>query len=354
MKTEESLLIDFIDNTTTTSHLKVDKDLGGGFYLLRYSEAQIRQAAQDIKCSEDIIIELLRNSRDSNAKNIYVATSKFNELRHIVVIDDGIGIDKSHHSIVFKPYVTSKINNVIKDNFGVHGRGMALYSIKVNSLNANICYSKKNCGCALKVITDTKKLPEKSDQSSFPKININNNKIVITGPKNIIRTALEFALYAKDCVNVYIGTYGEIASALYWNNFNKLDPFKNDIDITTNLLSYQSNPSEFKQKCSMLGLEISTRTARRILNKELFYTDSILDKAAINLNNSKKSNTSHSKSKKCNKLSISNEDKTEFIDDIKKSFIKLANKYYLNQNPDIKLDTTLSDIKITISTNKEI
>ncbi len=63
-------LVDFIENSIGDEHIRVDEDFGGGFVRLKSSEAQKRQAAQDIRCSEDILIELLRNSRDAGASVI--------------------------------------------------------------------------------------------------------------------------------------------------------------------------------------------------------------------------------------------------------------------------------------------
>ena len=82
-------LKDFVDKHAQTSHLRVESDLGGGYFRLRASEAQRRQAQQDIRSVEDAVIELLRNSRDAGAHNIYLATNTEEAFRHILVIDDG-------------------------------------------------------------------------------------------------------------------------------------------------------------------------------------------------------------------------------------------------------------------------
>lgn len=105
----------FVDTVADKSHLRVESDLGDGFFRLRATEAQRRQAKQDIRNVEDIIIEILRNSRDANSKNIYLATHTENNFRHLLIIDDGNGVPKSHHEIIFEPYVTSKLNSVISD-----------------------------------------------------------------------------------------------------------------------------------------------------------------------------------------------------------------------------------------------
>lgn len=109
-------LRDFVDNVCDDSHLRVESDLGDGYFRLRATEAQRRQAKQDIRSCEDAVIEMLRNSRDAGAKNIFLGTNSENNYRHILVIDDGDGIPKTHHELVFEPYVTSKLNSMITDS----------------------------------------------------------------------------------------------------------------------------------------------------------------------------------------------------------------------------------------------
>ena len=74
--------------------LRVEESLGAGYVRLRVAEAERRQAKHDIRSVEDIVIELLRNSRDAGARHIYVATSKEGALRTITILDDGQGIPK--------------------------------------------------------------------------------------------------------------------------------------------------------------------------------------------------------------------------------------------------------------------
>ena len=52
---------DFLD-ASSESRLRVESDLGDGFVRLRVTEAQKRQAKQDIRSAEDVAIELLRNA----------------------------------------------------------------------------------------------------------------------------------------------------------------------------------------------------------------------------------------------------------------------------------------------------
>ena len=67
---EGDTLSDFIDDVCGESRLRDEDDLGDGFVRLRSSEAERRQAAQDIRSSEDVVIELLRNARDAGASRI--------------------------------------------------------------------------------------------------------------------------------------------------------------------------------------------------------------------------------------------------------------------------------------------
>ena len=66
----------FFADLAIGKELKIEEDLGEGFVKLKISEAERRQALQDITCVEDIVVELLRNSRDAGSKNIFVATKK--------------------------------------------------------------------------------------------------------------------------------------------------------------------------------------------------------------------------------------------------------------------------------------
>ena len=132
---------------------------------MKTSEAERRQAVQDIRSSEDILIEVLRNSRDAGATRIFVATGKEGPRRCLQVIDDGAGIPAAMHQRVFEPRVTSKLESAHLDKWGMHGRGMALYSIAVNSQLAEITVSQPQMGTSLRVVTDTAVLGEKEKLS---------------------------------------------------------------------------------------------------------------------------------------------------------------------------------------------
>ena len=154
--------------------LNVEEDLGEGFVKLRISEAERRQALQDINCTEDIVVELLRNSRDAKAKNIFIGTKKTDNKRILHIIDDGIGIPVKLKDLIFESRVTSKLENAKKDPYGFHGRGMALFSIRLNVEQIKLQFSQKEKGSVFFLEIDLKKIPEKKDQSLLPQINIKN------------------------------------------------------------------------------------------------------------------------------------------------------------------------------------
>ena len=100
----------FLSELGLDNVLNVEQDLGEGYVKLRISEAERRQSLQDIKSVEDIVIELLRNSRDAGAKNIFIGTKKIEDKKRVIYfIDDGKGIPKKFHDLIFEARITSKM-----------------------------------------------------------------------------------------------------------------------------------------------------------------------------------------------------------------------------------------------------
>lgn len=265
----------FIDAVCTTSHLRIEDDLGDGFVRLRSEEAQRRQAVHDIRSSEDVVIELLRNARDAGATDIYLATSREGSRRRICVIDNGCGIPAHLHDAVFEPRVTSKLDTMHIDKWGVHGRGMALYSIRENAEVATVLASDKGQGTALLVETDVQRVGEKADQSTFPTFHREASSVKVLGPRNIVRTACEFALDSHRRCLVFAGSPTEIASRLYQRGLRALSAEArifgagaNDLPVCERLAA-AATPEQFAASAQSIGLELSTRSARRIMNGEI-------------------------------------------------------------------------------------
>jgi hypothetical protein len=212
---EKKELVDFLKKTGKESLLTIEEDLGSGYYRLNVREAERRQAKHDIRSVEDALLEFLRNSRDASAKHIFVATSKKgSEIREIVVLDDGGGIPPSLWEKIFEPRVTSRLFNLIEDDFGVHGRGMALYAVKLCAKESRVAFSEPGKGCSIKAYFDLRDLPERKDQSTKPKLVKEKGEIKVKGGvRNIWRTLLEFS-FSHPNLKIYYGTPSEIASTI--------------------------------------------------------------------------------------------------------------------------------------------
>ena len=139
-------LMDFVTAVSGDTFVKVEENLGDGFVRLNVSEAERRQAQHDIRAVEDVVVELLRNARDAHAERIFVATGREADSRALVVVDDGVGVPSTMHDRVFEPRVTSKLETMVVDSWGVHGRGMALFSIRSNVKEAMIVASEPHRG----------------------------------------------------------------------------------------------------------------------------------------------------------------------------------------------------------------
>ncbi len=209
-------LIDFVSAVSGETYLKIEENLGDGFVRLRISEAERRQAQHDIRSSEDVVVELLRNARDAHAQRIFVATAKEGATRSLTMIDDGVGIPDSLHDAIFEPRVTSKLETMVVDRWGVHGRGMALFSVKSNVDSIRVACSQPHRGAAVCVTSRTEELPERADQSSWPVVERGDSGDleVVRGPHNIVRRVLEFACEHPE-LDVFYGSPVEILSTMY-------------------------------------------------------------------------------------------------------------------------------------------
>lgn len=275
---DKSDLASFLEEAHQAAPLRIEADLGGGFVRLRVDEAEKRQAAQDIRSSEDVVIELLRNARDAHSRHIFCALHRVDDIRTITMIDDGDGIPSAMFERIFEPRVTSKLDTAHMDKWGMHGRGMALYSIACNSQSAFVAASMEGEGSALVVRTDLPKLGERTDQSTFPRFEIKEDgSFAMRGPRNILRVACEFALECKGDCAVYVGSPIEIAAALYGFAMASTTPAMRAFGRAgggeevpfIKRLALASDPDDLARRASQMGLSLSSRSARRIMNGEV-------------------------------------------------------------------------------------
>jgi hypothetical protein len=227
------------------------RDLGAGFARLLGVEG-LRRSPGRLHSVEDALFELLRNSRDAGARNVYVASSlSVRRYRTIVVIDDGRGIPETHKHLVFEPGITSRHLEPIpeaptqdsSEPRASHGAGLSLYHIKNAALSTEILstYSPTS----IKVVFDTRSLPEKRLQS-----NARSSKT------NLLATLASFADTSNpNPPRFYHASPARILTRLLKNRI-----------IQTESERKGSGRALYVRRGAMdLGLEVSLRTVQRIL-----------------------------------------------------------------------------------------
>ena len=362
-------LTSFIQHVTGESHSRVEEDLGDGFVRLRSEEAERRQAKHDVRGTEDIVIEMLRNARDAHASRIFVATTKEGAKRTLTMIDDGDGVPAGLRDRIFEARVTSKLDTVHFDTWGIHGRGMALYAIKVNARSARIVDSQMGGGTAFSVVTDTTSLPEKRDQSTAPLfVRTASGTVTVRGPRNIRRTVCEFAYVDRAHVTVYLGSPTDIAATL-WSLGRQAtsavarafcaDPSSLPV---CDRIAYASTPDEFAALAHGIGLELSPRSARRIMDGEITPLASAAEEVRIidadeRATGAKRRTRTDAQGVKetlsaddARKLKISPEDRAAFLADVARAYGKLARAYYLDDTaePTLKVGKGALTLEIPV------
>lgn len=368
----------FLSELGLDNVLNVEQDLGEGYVKLRISEAERRQSLQDIKSVEDIVIELLRNSRDAGAKNIFIGTKKIEDKkRFIYFIDDGKGIPKKFHELIFEARITSKLENAVKDIYGFHGRGMALFSIKLNVDEIKVVYSGEDSGTVFFLDIDLNKIPEKKDQSVLPQIvELDGDLNIIGGVNNIPKTLVEFNLQNPN-INIFYGTPSQIIMSMR----NNLKNFAGDevfpkFEDWGNLLEYLDNNKKIKSSYmpalsddylvlgkivkNFFNMEISERTIQRIIYEEFKPVQPLDIRSLMHVNSSNKTVLPQkAKDTEKNKhLLLSDEQKLAFrfkddeissiINIIDENIKKIGSKYLVEPEGSINFKRSNNIIQINI------
>ena len=350
-------LINFVAKMGGEKNLRVEENLGEGFVRLRVAEAERRQAKHDIRCVEDIVVEMLRNSRDAGAKHIFVATTKDQTTRSLVLLDDGCGIPEDMQDKIFDARVTSKLESMHMDKWGVHGRGMALFSVKENVCEAKVTSSQEGLGAAIRVVSEIGVLSEKTDQSTWPQIGLNDKKeqVIVRGPHNIIRTCCEFGLEEKGVCSVYIGSPAEIIASI--RRYMRPDVpstdllFIDDLDQLAVLdRFYAANTvCELQQVAQSCGLEVSERTLHRIIAQEVKPAQNVVSKL-LHSPQSKPSDIDLVKDRRG--LKISQDDIDKFSRQMERDFTYLATRYYVSLAKEPKVKVSGNKITVTFDIDK--
>jgi len=334
-------VIDFVSQITDAARFRIEENLPHGFVRLKVAEAERRQAQHDIRSVEDIVTELVRNSRDAGARHVLVAFQKEQgRYRKVTVIDDGCGIPPDMHQLVFEPRVTSKREDFEEDRYGVHGRGMALFSIRTRVTSAAIAASVPGRGTAISVVVDTKKVPERSDQATLPQVEQTaEGDEVGSGPHNVARVLLEMSV---DCpgVEFYLGSFAEVLATLrasaagddtsesLWSEFISVDDAR--------VLAAVSQ--------AVLGVPVSERNAYRVLNDEIAPLHNIL-RQATNVSAPSKRERRASETERTHRVArtrnplrrLSKEDLTEMGEECGQVVERIVGRYYLKPSGEARV-----------------
>jgi hypothetical protein len=191
-------------------------------------------------------------------------------------------------------------------------------------------------GTAIRVDVDSAQLPEKSDQSTFPQVEKSEDGSlhVSKGPHNILRCALEFALAHRKELAVYVGPPSEVAATLmqYGSRTLSRDKLLFCDDINTlpvcERLCAAADAAEFVEACTSLGLDISERTAHRIISKQIHPLRHMVERVTPTRAAAPAANIDLFKDSRG--LKLSREDAESFARALEKAFEPLAQQYYLS------------------------
>jgi hypothetical protein len=355
---EHDPLIDFVTSVSGDGYLKVEESLGDGYVRLRVPEAERRQAKHDIRSVEDIVVELLRNARDAHAQRIFVATTREGSTRTLTMIDDGVGIPPALQDTVFEPRVTSKLETMVMDRWGVHGRGMALYSVRSNVVSARVACSSPHKGASISVITDSERLTERADQSTWPTVEPDESGRlhVGRGPHNIIRRLVEFACEHPE-LEIYLGTPTEVLATLHTLGRMQLDiadlMFCEDLE---RLVVWQrpaacSDAAELTAIADTIGLTVSERTAHRVLAGELAPLEPILATLAVADEPEKSSAPDIYRDRRS--LRLHHDDLVAFRAELTRAFDVIAERYYVSLRGEPRITVGRDSVNVRFPIEKE-
>jgi len=352
-------LIGFVSAVSGDAFLKVEENLGDGYVRLKVSEAERRQAKHDIRSTEDIVVELLRNSRDAHAHRIFIATGREGDSRTFTVVDDGVGVPRAMIERVFEPRVTSKLDSMVVDQWGVHGRGMALFSIRSNATVARIAASDSHKGASVLVEADTTALAERADQSTWPTVDHSETGAwtAVRGPHNIVRRVVEFALEYPG-IQLYLGSTTDIVTTMFCAARHDLDASELLFcDSLERLPVWQrcgaaGDAAELVDVAEDIGLTISERTAHRVLGGTLAPVPTVFDSAtrsqeqrttpaAVDIYRDRRG------------LKIHHADLTAFQAELEKAFDTIAERYYIHLRTQPKISVGKDDIRVRFEVEKE-
>jgi len=241
----------------------------------------------------------------------------------------------------------------------VHGRGMALFSVRSNVSSARLVVSGMHKGTSVSVVIDASDLAERADQSSWPVVERaeDGSWHVARGPHNIVRRVVEFALEHQG-VDVYLGTPTEIVATLSAVARDVLDPA--DLLFTDDLArlpvwqrsAAASDASELVEVAAAIAVPISERTAHRVMSGELAPLEPV--RTQLLAEEEPVSETAPPDIYRDRRgLRMHANDLTEFRRELTRAFDSIAEKYYIHLKGEPKITVGRDDIRVRFDVEKE-
>lgn len=219
------------------------RDLGHGFARLSGAEAP-RRAPSSISSVEDALFELLRNSRDAGASNVFVAsTLRRRRYRSLTVIDDGCGVPAGFEDLIFSAGVTTRHLDPTVNAGSPHGAGLSLHHIRNAAVEARL--TNPASPTAIRAVFDTRTLPERSLQSKSR-----------ASRSNLLATTNDFAANHRN-LNLFYATPAKILATLKKNH------------IIQRIEAREESKEALAEAAKRVGLEVSSKTAGRLLRGEI-------------------------------------------------------------------------------------
>jgi hypothetical protein len=260
---------------------------------------------------------------------------------------------------IFEPRVTSKLDTMVIDQWGVHGRGMALFSIRSNAVEARLASSDVHKGASLIVVTDASQLSERADQSTWPVVERDEHGTlrVVRGPHNIVRRVLEFAVEHLG-IELYLGTPSEVLASMIATARQELDRsellFCDDVNRLPvwQRAAAASDADELVEVAASLGISVSERTAHRVLSDEIRPVSPVLVTAA---GDKERATTTNSPDiyRDRRGLKIHHSDLSAFRAELEKAFDAIAERYYLHLKCEPRITVGKDDIRVRFEVEKE-
>jgi hypothetical protein len=261
---------------------------------------------------------------------------------------------------IFEPRVTSKLDSMVIDQWGVHGRGMALFSIRSNVTQARVTASDMHKGTALMVTCDTTALSERADQSTWPVIEADKAGLVhvARGPHNIIRRVAEFGIEHPG-IELYLGSPSEILTTLAAVARDDLDASEllfcdrlSKLPVWQRAAAVQ-DAGELVDVSAELGMPVSERTAHRIIAGEYSALRPVAEMLGAPGGFATASAGVPDIYRDRRGLKLHHTDLAAFRSDLEKAFDTIADRYYLHLRNEPKITVGKDQIRVRFDIEKE-